>query len=145
MNYEDIVDSLTAYKKYQFIAWGIVLILILIGISLSIYEKNWVILARVGALIVVVSLFLEGTGIIQYFSNKIIKVLKNLIHENILLQEKINPSNLKEEALSLEIEKRQTLVEKVIYDKFKKTEFSIATLGTILWGFADLVNVVYKS
>ncbi len=57
-------------------AWLLAILIITIGIYLSIIKDDWVILARAGALIVILSLSLESTGIIQKLINRIISTTK---------------------------------------------------------------------
>jgi glucan phosphoethanolaminetransferase (alkaline phosphatase superfamily) len=132
-----IIDAISAHKKYFIIAWGIAFLIIAIGTYLSIECNDWRILARAGALLVVVALFLEGVGIIKFYSDKIVNFINNLIKEDITL----SSNGLTKEEKVKEIERRQKLAKDVILNKFKKTEFYIATLGTLLWGFADLLGV----
>ncbi len=141
-------------RKYKIYAWLLTLLIITIGIYLSIIKDDWIILARAGALIVILSLSLESTGIIQKLINKIINTTKELTREIVIMQVKRNTNlygnsdsrteddinQISEKELNKRVESLQLLIEKTMYSDLRKTEFSIAALGTFLWGFADLIG-----
>ncbi|MGB6329811.1 MAG: hypothetical protein WBF48_12875 [Halarcobacter sp.] len=153
-NPEIFLKAFKVSRKYKMYAWLLAILIITIGIYLSIIKDDWVILARAGALIVILSLSLESTGIIQKLINRIISTTKELTREIVLMQVKRNTNlygnsdnrteddinKISEKELNRRIERTQLLIEKTMYRDLRKTEFSIATLGTLLWGFADLIG-----
>jgi len=140
--------------KYKIAIWFVASLNIACGIYLSILHSDWRWLSRFGALIVIASLVLEATGLVQKFIGKVFKIVNDIMPEIVEMQVKRcphlyglsgkeTPEQLKDIAAK-ELQKRvsetSTSAEKAVNNDLRKTEFWIASIGTLLWAFADLLN-----
>lgn len=124
------------------------------GIGLSIYLHDWMWLARFGAFLVCLALMFEITGLPERFVGKALAIAEKATEETVLKQMLKRSylygitSETTDEQLSVIFEKehRRRLVftsdamTNAIKKKIQKHEFIVASIGTMLWAFADLLN-----
>jgi hypothetical protein len=154
MKTEKILRSFKVPLRYKIAVWLVVLLIIACGIYLSISSSDWNWLGRFGALIVVASLVLEATGLVQRFFMRVTQVVIDTMPETVEREVKRNPhfyglsGNETSEQLKYitgkELKRRagelRALAEKTMNRELRKTEFWVASIGTLLWAFADLLN-----
>lgn len=105
-------------------------------------------------IIVVLSLALEATGFIDEYLDRLLNHVGEISLSIVLMQVQRNKNmyglkgNESEEQLlqitRKESSRRLTDIGNVagaqFYKNLRKTEFTIATIGTIIWGFGDLLD-----
>lgn len=149
-----------ADKLFQIPTWHLIggyalaALTLSLGIGLSIYLHDWMWLARFGAFLVCLALMFEITGRSEQFVKKALAIAEKATEE-IVLEQMLKRSYLygittetTNEQLSVIFEKehRRRLaftsdaMTSAIKKKIQKHEFIIASLGTLLWAFADLLN-----
>lgn len=149
-----------ADKLFQIPTWHLIggytlaALALSLGIGLSIYLRDWMWLARFGALLVCLALMFEITGLPERFVGKALAIAEEMTVETVFKQ-MLKRSYLygitaetTDEQLSLIFEKehRRRLaftsdaMTNAIKKKIQKHEFIIASIGTLLWAFADLLN-----
>lgn len=125
-------------------------IVALIGIFVSIFLDEWMCFGRSGSVITVIAIYFASCE----FRKKIEKapsLANEIFDENKeqyleIFQHEISAEN-KEKILNLvktqaiqEIEQ----ISKDTYDKFLKVETVIFIVGTLIWGFGDLLNLLFQ-
>lgn len=143
-------------RRYVFYIWSVVFFVILIGILISTMKKDWLWLARFGSFIVIASMILEAFGIVEKFMNKIMKIVKELTREVVRMQLKRLPhlfgvtgnetkeqfNDMAEKELRRRIMDVGSFLEKSVANDLRRTQFLVASVGTLLWAFADLLNQI---
>lgn len=125
-----------------------------LGICLSIYLHDWMWLARFGAFLVCLALMFEITGLPERFVGKALAIAEEATVETVFKQ-MLKHSYLygiteetTDEQLSIIFDKEHrrrlaftsNAMTNAIKKKIQKHEFIIASIGTLLWAFADLLN-----
>jgi hypothetical protein len=149
MKTENIIRSFRVPLRYKIAVWLLVLLIIAFGIYLSILYSDWYWLGRFGALIVIASLVLEATGLVQRFFKRVTQVVIDTMPKTVEREVKRNPhlyglsGNETSEQLKYitgkELKRRageyRALAEKAMNRELRKTEFGVASIGTLLWAF----------
>ncbi|WP_395602209.1 hypothetical protein AB4P97_05820 [Pseudomonas sp. A1230] len=131
-------------------------LILALGISLSLYLNDWMWLGRFGAFLVCLALMFEVTGLPEKFVNKAVEMAEEITIETVFHQMMkhnylygISPETTDEQlAVIFDREHRRRLILtsdlmiNTIKQKIQKHEFFVASVGTILWAFADLLNKV---
>lgn len=149
-----------ADKLFQIPTWHLIggyalaALTLSLGIGLSIYLHDWMWLARFGAFLVCLALMFEITGLPERFIGKALAIAEEATVETVFKQ-MLKHSYLygitaetTDEQLCIIFDKehRRRLaftsdaMTTAIKKKIQKHEFIIASLGTMLWAFADLLN-----
>lgn len=157
MSADDVAKE--AFKVPFFHKAAILLLTLLVlicGMYISVSVSDWTWLGRFGALIVIASLVLEATGLIDRYLSKIFNIVTEIMPEIVEMQVKRlphlygltgneTPEQIKEIAQK-EFKRRITdtkaLAEKAISRDMRKLEFLVASIGTLIWAFADLLNKI---
>jgi hypothetical protein len=151
---EKILEAFVVPIIHKIIIWACALLIIALGIYLSISYSDWLWLSRFGALIVILSLTLEATGFVQKFIRRIINITMDIMPEVVKMQVKRNShlyglsgteseeeiDDIAKTELKARANEFSNLAEKTMTQDLRKTEFGVATLGTLLWAFSDLLN-----
>lgn len=152
---EKLFHTFDKPKKFRFISWAITLLAIIVGITISLFLRDWLWLARTGAVIVIISLSLEASGFIDRYIDKVIKITAEMAPEIVYMQISnrphmygLNGSETKEQLDELTTKEAKRRIrdlryncEKIATKYIHRIIFAIATLGTLLWGFADLLEL----
>lgn len=152
----EILESFRAPRLFKFAVWAIAIFILCIGIVSSFYWDTWMCLARAGAVIVILALALEASGYIDRYVSKLLGVVGEISPKIVVSQvldnkymyglkgdetdEQLADMLVKENARRLNY--AAGVIEGRLYKDLRKMEFKIATLGTFLWGFADLVELI---
>ncbi|HCG7163509.1 TPA: hypothetical protein NJ349_004694 [Vibrio parahaemolyticus] len=155
---KQVLDTYKLPLRIKLMVWFLALSIMGIGAYLSHLERDWMLFARSGSLVVVVSLSLAAFGFGQKFINSVVKMVEPVALKIVAMQVSKRPylygvqAGLKDEELAAIIEKVtreritsiNTIMHKRLAQSVQKTEFVIAALGTLVWGFGDLIGkVVY--
>lgn len=116
--------GLPALYKYR--AWSFILITVLIGSALSVGLCDWTWLSRSGAIIVVITLITASFNT-RTASREIIDLCESALG-------KITDDNQKKAM--------QSALQNEFIEDLKRLELQMGIAGTLLWGFADLINGV---
>lgn len=135
-------------------AYLLVTFVLAFGIGLSLWTRDWTWLARFGAFLVCMAMIFEVTGILEKYVKKIIGIAGDVTAGVVLMQVKrrahlygvtsqtselhINEISEKEHARRLIF--ANEAIHSAISKKIRKHEFVMASVGTMLWAFADLLN-----
>jgi hypothetical protein len=152
----EILEAFKVPKKYKALAWLITVVIILSGVILSLTFNDWLWFARFGALVVIVSLLVEASGLAQKFIDRVISMAHNstlhVVRMQVLRQpymyglsgseteEQIDQIAKKEH--SYRVQSMSIIANNVIATDIRKTEFKIGFIGTSIWAFGDLVGVL---
>jgi hypothetical protein len=151
---KDPVDSLKAPLRVKLLAWLATFLILLGGVYLSYMNSDWMWFARFGALIVIVSLCIEASGLVQSYINRIVNLSADLSEEIVKMQVPSRPhmyglsggesedqiNQIANKEHKHRITHLKLKLEKSISADIRKTEFSIGCVGTIVWGFGDLLG-----
>lgn len=152
----EILDSFRVPRLFQFLVWVIAIFILFVGIVSSFYWDTWMCFARAGAVIVILALALEASGYVDRYVSKLLGVVGE-ISPTIVVSQVLNNKHLyglkgneTDEQLADIVVKENArrlnyvagVMEGRLYKDLRKTEFKIAALGTLLWGFADLVELI---
>jgi hypothetical protein len=113
-------------------------IVIVIGAGLSFIFENWAIFSRTGSLIVILGLFLAKWDLENLINSKI--PINELIQEISVKKNKV----LSEKAINKVKENFKIRVISEIKPKYLRFEIYIITIGTLIWGFGDLIQKTYS-
>ena len=119
--------GLPALYKYR--AWFFILIAILVGSALSIGLCDWTWLSRSGAIIVVITLITASFNT-RTASKEIIDLCESTLGQIADDNQKIS---------------MQTALQNEFIEDLKRLELQMGIAGTLLWGFADLINLAVKN
>lgn len=134
--------------------YSILIAVLLSGTALSIWYKDWLWLARFGAFLVCLAMLFELTGLPENIINKAMAIAESINLETVSSQVRKKPykygihPNLNEDQIDevtvKELRRRvkevKELAKKTTSEKIKKHQFFIASIGTLLWAFADLLK-----
>lgn len=127
MNSEITGPGIGIPRKFKKCVWFYTFLLVLAGCAVSFVTKDWSWLSRFGALIVVIALFSAS------FNSQKAAESRFAFLEN------------KHGRLKPDIAQS---AKKVLVDEFsedlQRLELRVGALGTLLWGFADLINLFYQ-
>lgn len=152
---EAFADQLFRIPTWHLVGgYGLATLTLSLGIGLSIYLRDWMWLARFGAFLVCLALMFEITGLPERFVARALAIAEKATEETVLKQMLKRgylygiTTETTDEQLSVIFEKehRRRLaftsdaMTNAIKRKIQKHEFIIASLGTLLWAFADLLN-----
>lgn len=144
------LQELTKYKNicelFRIISRIITIILIALGIWLSFYFQNWGIFSRFGSLIVVHAIFFSILE--NRLTNKIHRFIAVIIlKEKQKAMEKVaDPPEKMLIGLRYEQTKDnlQDALQQSFQMKFEGLELGIFFLGTLIWGWGDLLGIIIK-
>ncbi|EIX4885371.1 hypothetical protein MDT45_004245 [Vibrio vulnificus] len=151
---EDLLDTYKLPKKIKIAAWVLAFAILAVGVWASFHWSDWVHFARSGAVLVVLSLSLAAFGFGNGFIDRVLFLLKPMTAKIVEMQSKNRPHLYGIHPRLTEKEK-DDLVQKVSRERLnhvhvlmknrmakdvQKIEFLIAALGTLVWGFGDLVG-----
>jgi len=124
MNSEITGPGIGIPRKFKKRVWLLTFLLVFAGCAVSFVTKDWSWLSRFGALIVVAALFSAS------FNSQKAAAVRFAFLEN--KHGKLEPDIAQSAKKVLEDEFREDL---------QKLELRVGALGTLLWGFADLLNL----
>jgi hypothetical protein len=127
MNSEITGPGIGIPRKFKKRVWIYTFLLVLAGCTVSFVTKDWSWLSRFGALIVLAAL------ISATFNSQKAAAVRFASLEN--KHGKLEPDIAQGAKKALEDEFREDL---------QKLELRVGALGTLLWGFADLLNCFYQ-
>lgn len=141
------------HKIYVYLFLFVVLAL---GVFLSVQDCDWTWLARFGAFLVVVAMLFEASGYSDKYVERLMPVAQEITMEIVELQVLRKPYlyglnenhsvDQAKEVAEKELRKRifevKSNARSVLSSHIRKHEFFIASTGTLLWAFADLLNKV---
>jgi len=151
---EDLLDTYKLPKKIKMAAWMLAFAILAVGVWGSFQWSDWVHFARSGAVLVVLSLSLAAFGFGNGFIDRVLFLLKPMTANVVEMQSKNRP-HLYGIHPGLTEKEKDDLVQKVSRERInqvhilmknrmakdvQKTEFLIAALGTLVWGFGDLMG-----
>ncbi|MEK0276915.1 hypothetical protein, partial [Vibrio vulnificus] len=151
---EDFLDTYKLPKKVKITAWVLAFAILAVGVWASFHWSDWVNFARSGAVLVVLSLSLAAFGFGNGFIDRVLSVVKPMAVKIVEMQSKNRP-HLYGIHSGLTQKEKDDLVQKVSRERLnqihvlmknrmakdvQKIEFLIAALGTLVWGFGDLVG-----
>ncbi|MDT3230937.1 MULTISPECIES: hypothetical protein [unclassified Pseudomonas] len=139
---------------YVFYAYVLTTLALAFGVGLSVHFSDWMWLARFGALLVCLALMFEVTGLPEQFVNKTMDLTEGITAQTVFNQIMNRrylygvTDDTTDEQLSLIFDRehrRRLIVAKeimieTIRKKIQRHEFFVASIGTLLWAFADLLN-----
>jgi hypothetical protein len=154
---KQILDSYKLPLRIKLMIWFFALSIMGVGAYLSHLENDWMLFARSGSLVVVVSLSLAVFGFGQKFISSVVDMIEPIALEIVTMQVSKRSylygvrSGLKDEELAEIVEKItreridriNAIMHKRLSQSVHKTEFFVAGLGTLVWGFGDLVGKVF--
>jgi len=140
--------------NYVVTVYLLVTAVVSIGVVLSIKYSDWLILARSGAVLILLAMACEITGLPEKYVNRIMKLVESVMAPVVLMQinrlphvygadsatneEKI--AEISEKELRRRVKDASDKFQKVLSARIKWHQFLIASLGTLLWAFADLIG-----
>lgn len=141
-------------KRHVITGYLITTAVLAIGTWLSIQLDDWMWLARFGAFLVCLAMMFEVTGVLERYVKNIFGVVEGATVDVVLMQVNRRPHlyGVSSETTTQQIqeiaEKEQKrrlkyaddLMRNAIARKVQKHEFILASIGTLLWAFADLLN-----
>lgn len=139
---------------YVVAGYLLMVVVLAVGTWLSMWLDDWTWLARFGAFLVCLALMFEVTGLPESFASKVIAITEEATVETVFRQVMkhpylygVSPDTSDEQLANIfdrEHRRRLMLTKDVmlgtIRKKIQRHEFCVATLGTLLWAFADLLN-----
>lgn len=151
---KDVLEAFKVPHLYKLSAWFAVVCVLSVGVYLSCLNANWLWFARFGALIVIISLLIEASGLIQAYINRLVNLSADASAEIVRMQVVRQPymyglSGNESEAQIEQIAKKEhaqritnlnLVIEKSLSVDIRRTEFSIGCVGTFVWGFGDLLS-----
>ncbi len=157
MSRNDNDELLAAFKlpfRYKALMWVVVFVIVAAGTLVSVLLKDFMWLGRFGALIVIAAMMLAASGIPNRITTRILAIAQEVTREVVRMQVKRLPhlyglsGNETADEVSARAEKelRQrlatvgALAEKTAERDLQRTEFLVASFGTLLWAFADLIG-----
>lgn len=141
-------------RRYLIILYLLVAAIISTGAALSIKYSDWLILARSGAVLIILAMACEITGLPERYVNRIMKLSEVLSAPIILMQVNRLPhlygvssesseeqiSEISQKELRRRVKDASEKFHKALSAKIKWHQFAIALVGTLLWAFADLIG-----
>lgn len=141
-------------KRYVIAGYLLTAAVLAIGTWLSIQLDDWMWLARFGAFLVCLAMMLEVTGVLERYVKKIFGVVEDATADVVLMQVKRRPhlygvfsettaqqiQEIAEKEHKRRLRYADDLMCNTIARKVQKHEFILASVGTLLWAFADLLN-----
>lgn len=154
MQETDILKYVNLPRSHVYILYLLVLVIIGIGIWVSIWNQEWAWLSRFGALLIILAMLFEVLGFAERYFQKLMLFAKAANVEIVKMQVRRLPhmysliGNETECQINQIADKELRRRVKDVGDKFwlelskqvRFHEFSVATIGTMLWAFADLLN-----
>lgn len=139
---------------YVVTAYLPILAVLAVGAWLSIHCNDWLWLARFGAFLVCLAMMFEITGVLERYVQRVFGIVEGVTAEVVLMQVKRLPHlyGIRSEYTDQQIEdiaskehgrrlkNLDDLMRRTLAKKVQKHEFIIASIGTLLWAFADLLN-----
>ena len=135
-----IIEKLKSIHKYNTISYISIFILLITGIIPSIILSEWGWFSRSGALLVIFGIF---TVWLDYESD-INKSLDNIFSgfKNYLRDSEQKLTNKEINFIEKEINSKFKEVSNATKKRSKNIEFFIVAIGTLIWGYGDLVNKI---
>jgi len=135
-----IFDKVKSINKYNTVAYISIFILLITGIVPSIIFSDWGWFGRSGALLVVFGIF-----IIWLDYESIINEDLNIVFSGFRDHLKDSDANLttsEVDRIEKEIQGKFDEVSDRTKKRYKNIEFFIVAIGTLIWGYGDLMNKV---
>ncbi|CAK3652177.1 hypothetical protein CWO27_08170 [Vibrio sp. 10N.286.51.C3] len=153
---KEILEAFKVPVLFKIIAWSFTILICALGVYASFHWGDWIHFARAGAVIVVLSLALEASGYIDKYLDKILNMINDIFPEIVLKQVMKNKhmyglkgNESKDQLVQIarkENSRRLTDIGNIasnqFYKNLRRTEFTIATIGTLIWGFGDLLEAL---
>ncbi|HCE1808772.1 TPA: hypothetical protein NGS39_004458 [Vibrio parahaemolyticus] len=153
---KEILEAFKVPTQFKLVAWFLTILICALGIYASFLWDDWIHFARAGAVIVVLSLALEASGYIDKYLDKILAQIGKASPEIVLKQVMKNKhmygltgSESKEQLAQIALKENSRRLTDIgniagnqFYKNLRKIEFTIATIGTFIWGFGDLLEVL---
>lgn len=141
-------------KRYLAAAYLLVTVVLAFGIGISFWTRDWMWLARFGAFLVFLAMIFEVTGVLEKYVKKVMSITEGVTVEVVLMQVKRKPhlygiNSKTSEPHIIEISEKEhkrrlalanDVIKSTISKKIQKHAFVVASIGTMLWAFADLLN-----
>ena len=141
-------------KRYVIAGYLLTAVILAIGTWLSIRLGDWMWLARFGAFLVCLAMMLEVTGILERYVKKVFSVVEGATAEVVLMQVKRLPhlygvfskttaqqiQEIAEKEHRRRLKDADDRMRNAIARNVQRHEFILASVGTLLWAFADLLN-----
>jgi hypothetical protein len=145
-------------RTFKYKVWGLVILIVFCGCMVSLFRDDWMWLARFGAIIVILTTVMASFN--TYVESKVdITLLSDYIDKSEEIYQRmkdkphlygISRPLTEEQARELISRERdrinnvaQASLEREFSDDLKKMEWRIGSIGTLLWGFADLLNMIH--
>jgi hypothetical protein len=151
---EEILNSFKLSRLIKLGVWFLAIFTLLCGVIISIQLTNWTHFARSGSVLVVLSLSLAAFGFGNGFIDKMLTVLKPIALRIVNMQSENRPylygindgltdkqrDQLVKKVTSERVNQIHMLMKNRLSKDIQKIEFTIAALGTFVWGFGDLIG-----
>jgi|GEM_PF-1637383 len=134
-----ILEKLKSIHRYKTIISISIFILLLAGIIPSIILYDWVWFSRSGALLVIFGIFIIWLDYQSSIENDLNTVFDSFEKYLLNANEKDTESR---EKTKTEIQGKFNEVKKANKKRFQNIEFFTVALGTVVWGYGDLINKV---
>lgn len=139
-----------AIRVYQRKAWIYPVLIIITSITMSIYCSNWEHFSRSGALIVLVGVYIayrDWSGdIYELAKNNYLTITDFLqIGSTDFLDEKSRNEFIEKSKKNEETHKKNRAFVRYASQRFRKMEFILLVIGTVIWGYGDLIlNLIWN-
>ncbi len=141
-------------RHYVAVGYLLVFAVLASGAWLSIRLDDWGWLGRFGAFLVCLAMMMEITGVLERYVKRVFGVVEAVTAEVVLMQVKRLPHlygvNRQTTAQQIQeiaakehrrrLKQADELMRNAIAKRVQKHEFIVASVGTLLWAFADLLN-----
>lgn len=141
-------------RRYIVAVYLLVASVISTSVTLSINYSDWLILARSGSVLILLAMACEITGLTERYISRVMSLTESLISPIVLMQVNRSPhlygassvtieeqiSDISQKELRRRVKDASDKFHKVLSAKVKWHQFVIASIGTLLWAFADLLN-----
>ncbi|MGS2718523.1 hypothetical protein ACVBE9_10145 [Eionea flava] len=153
---EEILDDYKIPKHFKRNFVLLIFAIFLTGIAISLYSEDWTWLGRMGGVMVITSLLLEASGVVDKVVEYRIKHTKKDISDLVDSFVKENPKvfgleeNYTPERFAYKVTfETENLIfriknndQKKSYKELRVLEFVAGSIGTFLWAFSDLLNCI---
>lgn len=128
-----------SYKTVIIISF---LIVGIFGVIPSIYYCEWIWFSRSGSLLVIFAMFViwqDYQGSIRNDLNILYDGFEEYLEKNSDIQ-----NEKQSKRISKNIKNKFDEVDNLTKKRFQNIEFFIVALGTLIWGYGDLLNKIYE-
>jgi energy-coupling factor transporter transmembrane protein EcfT len=134
-----ILEKLKSIHRYKTIIGISIFILLLAGIIPSLISCDWVWFSRSGALLVIFGIFIIWLDYQSSIENDLNTVFDGF--EKYLI-DSTEENTESREKIKTEIQDKFNKVKEANKKRFQNIEFFTVALGTLVWGYGDLINKV---